>query len=90
MDQNRSRKQKVPASSTKPQNDQSKSIGFIPAKSKIQYKNPTFADIRDNKGIERLDGLEKYFIAPQLILLSGNNNNVTIWVGRQISFQNFV
>jgi hypothetical protein len=63
MDQNRSRKQKVPASSTKPQNDQSKSIGFIPAKSKIQYKNPTFADIRDNKGIERLDGLEKYFIA---------------------------
>jgi hypothetical protein len=25
--------------------------------------DPSFADIRNNKGIERLDGLEKYFYA---------------------------
>jgi hypothetical protein len=63
---------------------------FIPAKSKIQYEDPTFADIRDNKGIERLHGLEKYSIAVKLILLTGNYYNVTIWIGSLISFQDIV
>ena len=64
MDQNRSRKQKESPRHQLSLRSTSQNLSVLyQPNQKIQYKDPTFADIRDNKGIERLDGLEKYFIA---------------------------